>query len=1126
MRRIHSWQAVAVFSAMLLVIAPTSGWAQQVVQRDLIRIRQSAQDEPWLRIDAGGHTASVRALAFLPDSLRLCSAGLDKNVEIWNLSALRDLHRIYLRERTIRWQVARGMRGNIYAIAAAPDNGLLAIGGYGAMGSLGEIVLVDPLSGTLERALEGHRQTICSLAFSSDGKWLASMDTAGETRLWNRKTWASVVLYKQDRETYGPELAARIAQQPKLRPVAFAGSDYLIVPACVSKADDARLRWQLLRIRAADAKDFRVLETMHNDLITALAASKDGARLASADAEGHLYLWDLAQGDPPKRLQPGGGVLSLCFSPDGQTLVAGLLASTVAGQGQLQVWDVATQGLTRKVTLPDHVYACAVSPDGKRVAYTGGDHGEVFVDALSGSAKPGVLEGTGRRIGKVAFAKQAPLYRVAFGPLVPGMGMNQGNLTKTFDMAKLSIGRVTNESDWMAADEFHGGWTVDRNKDGSLQLLRGGMPQGTVVLGPQVPGLDEGKPRCYCWLADASGQPYAIAVGTDIQNSIYVCQLVERGPCPVLRHFRGHSDVVTSVGVSQDLRYLVSASADGTVRFWSLADCAEGVKPQGRWGAIFAARGEQLVVTNLYAASPLFRKGMRKGDLLVSLRWPAEQSEQVARGAEAMLEKLQSLPWGTQIVFEYSRNGAPQPTFQLLPAWQPLATLFASETGEWAFWTPEGYYDASMNGYRLFGWQVNRGLQRLPDFYRADQFYKELERPGVMERLLPSGSLDEALRHASVTPKVPPHEVLRAKIAATPRVEILSPTAGIQIGENTTRVQARIAVPAGCKLLDAKAFANGVTAASRKLLSEQQTNEGKESVYEWELPLPSDPTSLIEVVVGTDSPTAAFGNVIVQHGLGLRPRRTREIYVVALGIDRYSDPEIRALTFPVADAKAVAQLLQSRTAGLYHCNEVRLLVNKEVTPAAWKKAIGELHDKLKGKVEADDLLVFFLAGHGIVDEKTQKYYFVGHDFTMADLGKGVYKQCICWDDFALLADVPCRKVALLDTCHSGAIQPLRTRDLKTAVRELQADVVFTLTASTGEQLAAESADWQHGVFTRCLLEALEGKASQTATGVVTLDEVVSYVKKAVPKLTQGGQTPTAAPDDVLPFTAIPLTQPR
>ena len=60
------------------------------------------------------------------------------------------LRRVFLRERTIRWQVARGLRGNIYAIAAgAVTIGLLAIGGYGAMGSLGEIVLVNPVDGTL-----------------------------------------------------------------------------------------------------------------------------------------------------------------------------------------------------------------------------------------------------------------------------------------------------------------------------------------------------------------------------------------------------------------------------------------------------------------------------------------------------------------------------------------------------------------------------------------------------------------------------------------------------------------------------------------------------------------------------------------------------------------------------------------------------------------------------------------------------------------------------------------------------------------------------------------------------------------------------------------------------------------
>jgi uncharacterized caspase-like protein len=115
-------------------------------------------------------------------------------------------------------------------------------------------------------------------------------------------------------------------------------------------------------------------------------------------------------------------------------------------------------------------------------------------------------------------------------------------------------------------------------------------------------------------------------------------------------------------------------------------------------------------------------------------------------------------------------------------------------------------------------------------------------------------------------------------------------------------------------------------------------------------------------------------------------------------------------------------------------------------------------------------------------------------------------------------------LALLDTCHSGAIQPARSSDLKTAVRQLQEDVIFTVTASTGDQRSAEKAAWGHGAFTKCLLEALGGQADTSGAGYITLDDLVAYIKQSVPKLTEGLQTPTAAPDDILPFTSLPLTK--
>ncbi len=450
-------------------------------------------------------------------------------------------------------------------------------------------------------------------------------------------------------------------------------------------------------------------------------------------------------------------------------------------------------------------------------------------------------------------------------------------------------------------------------------------------------------------------------------------------------------------------------------------------------------------------------------------------------------------------------------------------TVFVATTGEWAFWTPEGYYDASINGYRLFGWQVNRGLQTLPDFYRADQFYRQLERPDVLNRLLPAGSLRDAFPAAAAPPKVELHEALPEQIAATPQVTILTPAAGITVRDESTTVTARIKVPADRKLVRTRVFANGVVATDQQQLSRREVEGGEEVTLQWKVPLPQDARSLIEVTASTDAPTAAFGEVVVQRSVGPAAPPPK-LYLVVLGVDQYADPDIQRLSFSVADAKAVSDELRAASQGLYTLGEAIVLANEKVTPESWHETMAQLKAKLKDAAKPDDLVVFFLAGHGIVDEETQRYYFVGHDFKLADLQEKVYSACLGWEDFRSLADIPCRKLVLLDTCHSGAIQPPRSRDLKTAVRQFQEDVIFTVTASTGEQRSAEKAAWQHGAFTKCLLEALGGSAAEPRADTVMLDDVIDYVKRAVPTLTEGAQTPTAAPDDLLPYTTLPLTR--
>ena len=74
----------------------------------------------------------------------------------------------------------------------------------------------------------------------------------------------------------------------------------------------------------------------HNDEVLAVAFHPDGTRLATADRDGGVWLWDLKRGEAVVRL-PGhkSYVWSLAFSPDGATLASG------SGDNTVRLWDTS-----------------------------------------------------------------------------------------------------------------------------------------------------------------------------------------------------------------------------------------------------------------------------------------------------------------------------------------------------------------------------------------------------------------------------------------------------------------------------------------------------------------------------------------------------------------------------------------------------------------------------------------------------------------------------------------------------------------------------------------------------------------------------------------------------------------
>lgn len=1089
-------------------------------------------NRPWLRLALPGHTGTVRALAFAADG-RLCSAGDDKEVEVWARAEGGPADGRWSHERTIRWQVQRGPRGRIYALASG--GGLLALAGHGAMGGLGEIALVDPATGELKQTLvdleKGHRQVVASLAIAPGNKprQLFSMDVAGTLVEWivDPKTgaWRARRLLEPDTRHYGEATARALEPWRRLTPFALAGRDRLVVPVLAEDlAAGGRPTWKLRLLSLAGGEPRDLSAAHHFGMVTALAASADGTRIASADYFGNVLLWRLGAREDFVRLRLDGSdvarraVTALAFNPAGTKLVIGTARTRDGGSARVQVWDVNRTGRpAESLPVSDDVYSVAVSKDGRRLAWPQGSD-VVVADFGRLADSRQVLKAPLAGVTRVAFAMEEPFYRIA---LDRGRGAGP-----VFDAhrGRLEDDRQLKPQDWIGNEVWKGDWELDRKR---RVLLENGRQRGRIPLTAEL----DGDCTAVCWIPDRNRKPVAVAIGTDGRNNIYVFALAREGTCPLVRQFRGHQSAVTSLGVSRDLRCLASSSRDGTVMCWSLRDRDVSTASLDRWGLELSADGGKLTVASVREDGPTYARGMRAGDIITEIQWATSPDEtQTRRTPEEILKTLEQLDFRSLVLFRYRRGALEQEPFQVFPAWQPIASLLVADDRQWAWWTPAGYYDASFNGHKLFGWQVNRGLDMPPEFILAAQLRKTLEKPDVMRRLLPQGSLEGAFRAAHAEMPAGEHRVLTAQAELAPRIRMLEPAEGQLVAGPTAHLRAEITVAGGQQLVPPKAFANGVFAGPPRLVEEHSDEMLTTRLYEWDAPLPSDREVVLQVAASTESESAALGSTRIRHSAATH--RRPQLFVLTAGVSNYRDSQIADLDYAARNAQVVADVFASQLGSLYDM-QVTTLVDERVNRFLWNIELEEAARRMRSSPSPDDLVIVFLSGHGVRDSQTQEYWFVPAEANYRDLANGRYEDCLSLGDLNALADVPCRKLVILDTCHSGAVQPLESAHLKTAVRNLQQDLILTLTASEGTEEALESPEHGLGRFTYQLVEALRGKADDgpsggNGDGVVTLSEVIRYVDRKLLETYIPGtplQHPTAGPSELLDYIELPLTAP-